>query len=115
MHEYPITQSIINIALEEAERNKAKKINEIRIKVGELSGCVPECIQHYFDIMSKGSIVEGAILKIEKLPIKLKCSDCGFEVPIKQVEENKCPSCLSNNTKMAGGNEFYIDSMEVED
>lgn len=115
MHELPVTESIVRIAVEEAERHKAKKINEIRIKVGELSGLVPECIQYYFDIISSGTITEGAQLKIYKIPITMKCSSCGFVGETKDFTDNKCPGCMSTQMKMVGGNEFYIDSLEVEE
>lgn len=115
MHELPVTESIVRIAVEEAEKHNVKKINEIRIKVGELSGLVPECIQHYFDIVSEGTKVHGAKLVIFKIPITMKCLDCGFDGETKSFQENKCPVCGSSSMKMSGGNEFYIDSMEVDD
>lgn len=115
MHELPITQSIVRIAVEEAEKYKVKKINEIRLKVGELSGLVPECIQQYFDFASEGTPAEGARIIITKIPVTMKCLDCGFTNDTEAFVENKCPVCGSINMKMAGGNEFYIDSMEVDD
>jgi hydrogenase nickel incorporation protein HypA/HybF len=115
MHELPVTESIVRIAVEEAERHRVKKVNEIKLMVGELSGLVPECIQYYFDIISKGTRVEGAKIRINKIPITMKCQDCGFSGSTDEFVNNECPKCLSKVMKMVGGNEFYIDSMEVED
>lgn len=114
MHELPVTESIIRIAVEEAERNNVTRINEIRLKIGELSGLVPECIQYYFDMASKGTKAEGALIKMIKVPITMKCCNCDFSGTTEKFEDNKCPVCGSNNMKMVSGNEFYIDSMEVE-
>ena len=113
MHEYPITQSIVRITEEELEKSKAKKVLEIKIVVGELSGLVPDCIQSYFDILSKGTKVEGAILKIDKRKVNIKCKDCGFESPM-DLSRSNCSSCGSLNLKLIGGKEYYIESMEVE-
>jgi len=113
MHEYPITLSIVRITEEELEKSKAKKVLEIKLVVGELTGLVPECIQSYFDIISKGTTVEGAILKIEKKSVNIKCNDCGFESLMK-LSKNNCLSCGSSNLKLSGGKEYYIESMEVE-
>ena len=113
MHEYPITQSIVRIASEEAEKHKAKKVLEIRIVVGELSGLVPECIQDYFDILSKSTISEGAALKIQKVFPKIQCAECNYESDMKP-RVYSCEKCGSNKVKIIGGKEFYIDSMEVE-
>lgn len=67
MHELSITQSIVNIAVETAAEHKVKQVHEIRIRIGEYSGIVPQCVQQYFDILSKGTAAEGAVLKMERI------------------------------------------------
>jgi hydrogenase nickel incorporation protein HypA/HybF len=113
MHELSVTQNIINISSEEAEKHNANRVKEIKIQVGELSGLIPESIQYYFDIASKGTKVEGAKLNIEKIPITVKCSDCGFE-SIMDRNSYSCKNCESLNIKIIKGNEFLIQSLEVE-
>jgi hydrogenase nickel incorporation protein HypA/HybF len=113
MHELSVTQNIINISVEEAEKHNAKRVKEIRIKVGELSGLIPESIQYYFDIASKGTKVEGAVLDIEKIPITICCSECNYEGTIDRNSYG-CKGCGSFNVKIIRGNEFLIDSLEVE-
>lgn len=114
MHELPVTQSIIKIAKEEAEKHNAVKVSNIKLVVGELTGMVPECIQYYFDLLSKGTILEGAELTLKKLPLIAECKDCHYENRMINFPQNLCPSCKSENIRVKGGNEFYIDSMEVE-
>lgn len=113
MHELSVTQSIIKITCEEASKHDAKKVKGIKIKVGELTGLIPQSIQYYFDIASKGTKVEGAVLNIEKIPIGVECKDCGYKGVLND-KSYVCPSCESYNVKILGGTEFYIDSMEVE-
>lgn len=113
MHELPITQSIVKISCEEALKHDVKKVKKIKIKVGVLTGFVPESIQYYFDIISKGTTVEGAVLDVQKMPIRIKCKECGFDDLLPKGFYT-CPKCGSTNIKVSGGNEFYIDSMEVE-
>lgn len=113
MHELPITKSIIKICCEEAEKHGAKKIKEINIKVGELTGLMPSCIQYYFDIMGKNTKVEGAKLNIKKANIKIHCNQCDNESFVTKGKYT-CPNCNSNFIKIIGGNEFYIESLEVE-
>lgn len=113
MHELSVTQSIIKISSEEAQKAKASIVKEIRIKVGELSGLIPESMQYYFNIASMGTIVESAKLVIEKIPIGIKCNDCGKEENISRGNYH-CSSCGSYNIKIIKGNEFFIDSLEVE-
>lgn len=113
MHELSITESILNIAKSEAQKYNANKVINIKIKVGELSGVVPELMQEYFNIVSKDTVVDGAELIIEKVPIVIKCLDCNYESLINKMKM-RCPKCEGSNFKMISGKEFYVDSMEVE-
>jgi hydrogenase nickel incorporation protein HypA/HybF len=113
MHELAITESILNIAVEQAEMHNASKVLEIRLKVGEFSGVLPQLIQDYFDIVSKDTIVEGAKLIIDRIPIGVKCNNCSHEATI-DIMKIKCPVCGSTDVKIVSGKEFYVDSMEVE-
>jgi len=113
MHELAITEGIIEAAVPEAERAGAKKILEIRLKIGELSGVLPECIQEYFDIASRGTIAEGARLKAERIPITIKCNACGYDGEIPK-RRNHCPVCDSSDFSLKSGREYYVDSLEVE-
>lgn len=113
MHELPVTQSIINIAIEEAEKHGASKITSITLKVGELSGLVPDCLQYYFDIIGKDTKAKGAKLIIDRVPLSMECRDCNYKGLI-NLETYNCPECKSKNVAITGGREFYIDTMEVE-
>ena len=113
MHEYPITQSIINISVEEAKKHNSKKINEIRLKIGELTGLMPESLQIYFDMISVGTLAEGAKLLIIKVPVKFTCQKCLIESEVKGGLY-KCPNCQSIDIKITSGNEYMIESLEVE-
>ena len=42
MHELAITQSILNIAENAAKEHGVKKVREVRIKIGDYSGVVPQ-------------------------------------------------------------------------
>ena len=113
MHELAITQGIIAAAVPEAKRHGAKRILEIRLRIGEYSGVFPEYIQEYFDIASRGTLCEGAKLVINRIPIVIHCNDCGYEgeIPRRKI---KCPECGSAAIKLLSGREYYVDSLEVE-
>jgi len=113
MHELGITESIVNIALDKVKESQASKIVKINLVVGELSGFVPDCIEFYFDFLSKDSIAEGAILNFELAPAQLRCRDC---CTVFRPQDNlwACPKCQSQSLEITGGRELYIESMEVE-
>ena len=113
MHELAITEGIIKAAVPEAERAGAKRILEIRLKVGELSGVIPECIQEYFNIASAGTIAEGAKIAVERLPVTVRCNACGYEGAIDR-RRIRCSACGGMDIKLISGREYYVDSLEVE-
>ncbi len=112
MHELSVTQSILNICLEERKKRNFKFIKEINLCVGEFCGLVPNCINYYFEIISKGTVAENAKINIKKINAKIKCLDCLYEGEINK--DYICPLCSSLNFKILGGNEFYLESLEVD-
>lgn len=113
MHELAITQSILDIAEKAAGEHGAKRVQSVRIMLGEYSGVVPQCIQYYFDVISKGTLAEGAVLDIRRLPVVIRCNSCGKESQIDR-RHIRCPLCGGTDLKLIQGREFYIESMEVE-
>lgn len=114
MHEYSITKNIIDICIEEAKKSEAKSIKEITLVIGELSPFSDESVLVYFNLLSEGSILENAALVIKKQPIELQCKVCGQKFH-KQGNTFECINC--NGPCIAtgnSGNEFYIESMEIE-
>jgi hydrogenase nickel incorporation protein HypA/HybF len=74
MHEMALAEGILDIALDYAKQNDAKKINEIGLLIGEMSGVEIESLTFSFDMIVKGTIAEGAELKIKHVPLMGKCS-----------------------------------------
>jgi hydrogenase nickel incorporation protein HypA/HybF len=113
MHELGISENIVNIALAKAGEAQAIKVVQIDLVVGELSGFVPDCIQFYFDSLSKGTIAEGAVLRFESVPAQLRCRKCST---VFQPENTvwSCPKCQGQSVEISQGRELYIRSMEVE-
>lgn len=113
MHELGITESIVNIAVDKAKEAQASKITKINLVVGELSGFVPDCIEFYFDFLSKDSIAEGASLHFESAPAQFRCRSCST-VFRPQDTIWTCPKCQSQSVEITKGRELYIESIEAK-
>lgn len=113
MHELAIVEGIMKAAVPEAQKYGAKKILAIKLKIGELSGVVHQCIQEYFTFVSKDTMAENAEIIVEKIPITIRCQDCGYEGEIGK-RKIRCPLCESAEIKLISGKEYYVDSLEVE-
>lgn len=113
MHELAVTESILSISEKYARENDASKVTGINLVIGRLSSIVDESVQFYWDIISKDSLCYQAVLNFERRPAILYCHNCGneFEIP---ASLQPCPSCGSPNIKVISGEEFYVDSIEIE-
>jgi hydrogenase nickel incorporation protein HypA/HybF len=112
MHELPITEQIIKIALKHAENVSASKIEKIILVVGERSGFVGDSIQMYFDAIAKNTLCEGAELHIKSVKPKLRCRSCGIlfhRVPF----TFQCTKCGGDGEPTEIGKEFYVESISV--
>ena len=62
---------------------------------------------------AKDSMCEGAILHFERRPALLHCNICSTEYEI-ETSLQPCPECGSPDIKVKSGEEFYVDSIEIE-
>lgn len=113
MHELSVSESILNTALQYAEKEKAIRVSDIYLQIGNLSSIVDDCVQFYWDIISKGTICERAILHFERIPTRILCKDCGKEFILKN-ELTPCPFCSGLNLKIISGEEFCMESIEIQ-
>lgn len=113
MHELAVTEHMLDLVLKEAERHNAKKVNGIKLVVGELSGIDEECIRFYFDILSENTPACGAWIQVRYEKAEFKCTRCGegFE---RKGFSHTCPACGGLGVLVNKGMGLYIDSIEVE-
>ena len=113
MHECSVVEQLIKISCGKAEEFHAGKVKKINLVVGELTGYMEESLVFYFNLLSKNTPVEGAVLSVTYVKPKLHCSACGklFE---RQKFSFDCPDCGVPGEMTKSGSEFYIDTMEVE-
>ena len=113
MHELSIVASLFEILEEKAEEQKAKKVISVKVKVGALSGVVPEFLKTAFDVYKKDTIADEAELKIEEVPLKVKCQKCGAEI-VKDDFVFLCEKCESRELKTLAGTELLLEKIEME-
>lgn len=113
MHEVSIMTSAMKIITEKAYENNASKVKNITIKIGELSGAMPEALKFAFGVVSKGTIAEGAVFNIERVKATAECNDCKYIFEINHFNK-LCPKCEKFSNNILTGYELNIDTMEVE-
>jgi hydrogenase nickel incorporation protein HypA/HybF len=113
MHELAITESILEITLRHAEQAQVKRVTDLYLVIGQLASIVDDSVQFYWDIISKDTPAEGAQLHFRRLPIELVCLNCSKRY-MPAGEDFACPDCHSEQIKVVAGEEFFLESIEVE-
>jgi len=109
VHEMGITRNIVSIV---AEAAKSQKVRRVKLEIGKLSAVMPEALMFCFDVVSKGTVLEGATLEIVEVAGKAICRDCGANVELHQIV-TAC-TCGSRDLKRISGEELNIKEMELE-
>lgn len=112
MHELSVTESLLDMSLEEAQKAGAVSIDEIRIVIGDLTGISEECVRFYFDIIKEGTMAEHAVLSFKRIPAVFRCNSCGHVFERERLAFN-CPVCNSPGVLIDRGKELYIEGIEV--
>ncbi len=113
MHEMSIAQSALDIILQESQNHKVNRVISVALKVGELSAVETESLRFCFELLTKGTLAEGARLDIERVEVTCRCQDCGSNFTVQDLMFS-CPSCKSNRVEMLSGRELSVESFEAE-
>ncbi|MCO5385165.1 hydrogenase maturation nickel metallochaperone HypA [Desulfosporosinus sp.] len=111
MHEVSIIQNVIEIVTQKAIENNLTKINKVSLKIGELSGVMPESLKFAFESCIKGTMLEESSLGIEIVSALGECKACNLEFPIEHFHK-LCPNCNKFCTSIVSGYELYVNTIE---
>ena len=112
MHELGIATDLLDIALAEARKHRARRLARVDLLLGGLRGVVPEHLRFLFGHLANGTIAEGALLEVEDEPVRYECGACGpFEAMEFLIE---CPACKMPWRKVEGGDSLRIVSIDID-
>ena len=114
MHELGIASSILDAVRKEAEKRPGVHVTKVGVRIGELSGVVPDALSFGFECLVKGTDLDPLALVIETVPRRQRCAPCDFtfEAPDGGLA---CPRCGRAETLFAGGDELDLAYLEVEE
>jgi hydrogenase nickel incorporation protein HypA/HybF len=113
MHELRIAEDLSAIVIETARRENLSKVTRVNVSFGQLTQIVHGIFEIAFAETVRNTIAENAEVKIEIVPVKMKCMNCGSDF---QLKENRfsCIFCSSSEIGILNGNELFIKSIEGE-
>lgn len=125
MHEFSITAQIVDAVLEEVQKHNVKSVGEVHLCIGELTFLGKEQMAFAYEMLSKGTVLEGSKLVIEDELTVVRCMECGYEGPPNYPEDAQdhyrapqlvCPQCDGKVEVVSGKGCTIRDiTMTVED
>jgi hydrogenase nickel incorporation protein HypA/HybF len=112
MHELSVCESLLTQVSQLAAQHNAHQVALIKLQIGPLSGIEPDLLQHAFTIARAGTVAAHAKLVIDTLAVRIECLECSHqaEAPVNHLV---CPQCGAWRTKVIGGDEMVLASLEL--
>jgi hydrogenase nickel incorporation protein HypA/HybF len=111
VHELSLSSAIVNTVVKHAE---GRCVSVVYLRVGRLRQVVPDSLEFYFEFVARGTVCEGARLELEAVPAMLRCDECHAEWEM-DLPFFRCAACDSSAVSVVSGNEFEVESIEVEE
>ena len=111
MHELSLSSAIVNTV---AKHAAGRRVSTVQLRVGRLRQVIPETLEFYFEFVARDTVCEGATLKQEVIEARLRCLECELDWPI-EIPAFRCPTCGGGRVEVAAGDEFEVESIEVEE
>ena len=114
MHELSIAYSLIETAECAARDADAQRVTLVRLRLGVLSGVVEDALRFGFEVATQNTLLDGARLEIERLPVMVHCSQCNQIVELPSIQRFRCPICDTPAGRVVQGRELELSSIEIE-
>jgi len=113
MHEMSLCEGVLLILEDNAGKQGYRRVKTVWLEIGNLSGVEVEAMRFGFDVVTNGTLAEGANLEIIEVPGEAWCMQCSKTVPVTQ-RFDACPDCGSYQLQVTAGDEMKIKELEVE-
>jgi hydrogenase nickel incorporation protein HypA/HybF len=114
MHELSIAMSIVDGALEEAER-RGVRVNAVHLRLGALSGVVKDALLFSYEMACQDTPLGGSRLLVEDVPVVIYCKPCNAERELKSLQSFTCPECGTPTMDVRQGKELEVFALEIQE
>lgn len=124
MHEYSLAHALLEGLTEHLRQHPVNgRVRAVHVRKGELLILSEEALGEAWRILAEGTEVAGSELRVEKVPVKVRCPACGYEGPVKYVSEEgwhfavpllACPQCQAR-AEVIEGRDLAIVGLSVDD
>jgi hydrogenase nickel incorporation protein HypA/HybF len=114
MHELSIASEILDRAKAVSEQNGNARVLKVALRIGEISGVVPEALRFGFEALCRDTPMQETLLEIELCKRAQRCRACGAEFEPEDIVTT-CPRCGADDSVCIAGRELDVMFIELED
>jgi hydrogenase nickel incorporation protein HypA/HybF len=114
MHEAGLARNLIEAVQSRLEAEPLARVRAIHVRIGELSGVSADALDFAFQCLAAGTPLRDAGLVFEVVPLAVRCEACGRTGPVQDLVF-RCPACGSEKTRVVGGQELEVRTLDLED
>ncbi|MEW6132798.1 MAG: hydrogenase maturation nickel metallochaperone HypA [Pseudomonadota bacterium] len=112
MHELSVAQALVEQIDGIVRAHSADAAVSFRLRIGPLSGVLPELLESAFGLAAAGSTAEQAAMELVEAPVRVRCQTCGAETEA-AVNRLLCGACGDWHTQLISGDELILESVEL--
>ncbi|MBS3766368.1 hydrogenase maturation nickel metallochaperone HypA [Candidatus Bipolaricaulota bacterium] len=121
MHEYSIAEELIDTLLRQVDEETLSNANSVHLEIGEIRMVSRDALSQAFKIVTEDTLLEGAGLEFEEVPLLVGCEKCDFEGKVDYEDDFSlhfsvpvlsCPECGSS-VEIIEGNELTVRTLTV--
>ena len=121
MHEVSVVSDIVTAVLAELDKYNAERVEEVTLVIGDMTSLGEEQMEFAYEIVTRGTKLEGSRLVIEHERIEVKCQQCGYEGGVKMLESDygehtipilSCPEC-GGRVKVTAGQTCKVRNLRI--
>lgn len=113
MHELSVMSYLLDAVETRARELEAKQVLAINVVMGDRSSFVDDSLLFYFDMLTPGTLAEGARLNVRRTPMVFYCALCDADYTPTGANF-ECPTCGVVGRVTDEGSELLIESIEIE-
>ena len=112
MHEFSLAAALLELVAEDAHKHRARTVTRVVVRIGILSGVVPELFEEAFHVCKRATVAGHAVLQIERQEVLIACS-CGYRGAITDMRF-VCPRCDNRDIEVTAGEDMILQQLEMD-
>ena len=110
MHELALCEAIVDTVTDHAQGRRVRQVN---LRIGHFRQVVPDTLRFCWDVRVRNTELESSTLSITSVLAVVECGECASTTTL--VDPYRlCGSCGTTNVTMISGEEFLVESLDLE-